>query len=221
MTDLDLSTFHGITLYSHPDDHYSHSARLVLAEKNIKYRLIIVDEEQLEDLAQINPYATLPTLVDPQTKLFKASIINEYLDDRYRQSRLYAESPAEKAQHQQLLWRIEQDWFRLADILLKHPDSLDLEDQKRATKELSNILVSLDPLFQHYPYFMAENFSIIDCILAPLLLRMIHLGLDISPKRSKGLLLYCKRLFSRESFQQSMTLIEKSKYSTILKSFQK
>ena len=221
MTDLDLSTFHGITLYSHPDDHYSHSVRFLLAEKNINYRLILVDEEQQEDLAQINPYATLPTLVDPQTKLFKASIINEYLDDRYRQNRLYAESPAEKAQHQQLLWRIELDWFRLADILLKHPDTLDAAAQKIARKELLDTLISLDPLFQHYQYFMSENFSIIDCVLAPLLLRVFHLGLEISPKRSKGLLLYCTRLFNRESLQQSMTLIEKSKYQTILKHFRK
>lgn len=221
MTDLDLSTFHGITLYSHPDDHYCHSVRFVLAEKNIKYRLILVDDDQKEDLAQINPYATLPTLVDPQTKLYKASIINEYLDDRYRQARLYADSPAEKAQHQQLLWRIEQDWFKLADILFRHADTLDVNQQEKAAKELKDTLISLDPLFQNYPYFMSEHLTIIDCVLAPLLLRVIHLKLEISPKSSKGLLLYCKRLFSRESFHQSMTLIEASKYQASLKSFQK
>lgn len=220
MTELDLSTFHGITLYSHSDDHYNHSVRFVIAEKKINYRLILVDEEQQEDLSQLNPYATLPTLIDPQIKLFKASIINEYLDDRYRQSRLFADSPAEKAEQQQLLWRIEQDWFKLADILLKHPDSLDLNAQAQAKKELFDTLISLEPLFQHYPYFMSEHFSIIDCMLAPLLLRLRSLGINISPKHSKGLLLYCKRLFNRPSFQQSMTMIEKTKYLDVLKSFQ-
>ena len=220
MTDLDLSTFHGITLYSHPDDHYNHSVRFALAEKKINYRLILVDEQQREDLAQINPYATLPTLVDPQIKLFKASIIHEYLDDRYRQSRLYAESPSEKAQQQQLLWRIEKDWFSLADTLLCHPDTLNLQQAKQAKQELQDMLITLDPVFQHYTYFMSEHFSIVDCVLAPLLLRLYSIGLTPPKHTSKGLSAYCKRLFKRESFIQSMTLIEKNKYSDLLKHFQ-
>ena len=220
MTDLDLSTFHGITLYSHNDDHYSHSVRFALSEKKIKYRLILVDEHQQEDLAQLNPYATLPTLIDPQIKLFNARIIHEYIDDRYRQARLYADSPAEKAEQQQLLWRIETDWFKLSDILLRHPDTLDSDAANKARQELCDMLISLEPLFQHYPYFMSEGFSIIDCVLAPLLLRLYRLDIQIVPKQNKGLTLYCRRLFNRDSFKQSMTMIEKNKYSDILKHFQ-
>ena len=219
MTAIDLSPFHGITLYSHVDDHYSHSVRFLLAEKGIQYRLILVEDSENEDLFQLNPYATLPTLVDPQIKLFKTSIINEYIDDRYRQVRLFADAPAEKATQQQLLWRIEQDWFKLADVIFKHPDTLNKIAQLKAKNELFDTLMSLNPVFQNYPYFMSENFSIIDCMLAPLLLRLHSLNINISPKHSKGLLLYCKRLFNRESFQQSMTPQEQTKYRNVLKSF--
>ncbi|MFC4953850.1 glutathione S-transferase N-terminal domain-containing protein [Acinetobacter puyangensis] len=219
MSVMDKTPFHGVTLYSHPNDHYSHSVRFLLAEKKIQYRLILVDEQDEEDLTQLNPYGSLPTLVDPQVKLFKASIINEYLDDRYRQNRLYADNPAEKAEQRQFLWRIEQDWFKWADILLRHPDTLDQQQQSVAKRELTDILSSLNPLFQHYPYFMSEQFSIIDCMLAPMLLRLWYRKIGISPKHAKGLLLYCQRVFNRDSFRQSLTTFEQTRYSETLKQF--
>ena len=109
MSNSDLPHFHGITLYSHNNDYQCHSTRLILAEKGIQYRLILVEDSDIEDLTQINPYGSLPALVDPQTKLYHQLIINEYIDDRYRQNRLFSDAPAEKAQQKQLLWRIHQD----------------------------------------------------------------------------------------------------------------
>lgn len=219
MSLIDPTPFHGVTIYSHPHDYHSHSVRLVLAEKKINYRLIIVDEHDLDDVVQLNPYGSLPTLIDPQIKLFKASIINEYLDDRYRQNRLYADAPAEKAEQRQLLWRIEQDWFHLADILLRHPDTLDTGQQHTARKELTDTLMSLSPLFQHYTYFMSEQFSILDCTLAPMLLRLTQMQIEFSAKHSKGIILYCKRVFNRDSFKQSLTQTELTRYSEQLKLF--
>lgn len=219
MSEIDTTPFHGITLYSHSDDYHCHTVRFLLAEKNVTYRLIILDETTQEDLAQLNPYATLPTLVDNATKLFKATIINEYLDERYRQQRLYADAPAERAEQRQLLWRIEQDWFKLADILLCHPDSLNTVQQHYAQRELADILQSLSPLFQHYPYFMSEQLSILDCTLAPMLLRLQQMQIEISPKHAKGLLLYCKRMFSRDSFRRSLTTVEQTRYADTLKHF--
>ncbi|TXJ06122.1 MAG: starvation protein A [Acinetobacter sp.] len=220
MSILDTTPYHGITLYSHHNDYHSHSVRLVLAEKNITYRLILIDEDEHEDLTQLNPYATLPTLIDPQVKLFNTNIINEYLDERYRQQRLYADAPAERAEQRQFLWRIEQDWFKLADILLRHPDSLDEQQHKEAHTELTDTLTSLSPLFQHYHYFMSEQFSILDCTLAPMLLRLQQMQIDISPKHSKGLLLYCKRLFNRDSFKRSLTQVEQRYFAKVLKQYQ-
>lgn len=216
---IENPSLQGITLYSHADDFRSHWIRYLLAEKQIKYHLILVDYDD-EDLNNLNPYNQLPMLVENELKLFQVSIIAEYLDDRYRQNKLYADAPMPRAEQRQYLWRIEQDWFKLADILLRHPDSLDEHAKHTAKKELFDTLITLSPIFQHYPYFMSENFSIIDCTLAPLLLRLNSLGINISPKHSKGLSLYCKKLFNRESFQQSMTPQEHGKYRHILKSFQ-
>ena len=159
----------GITLYSHADDFRSHWLRFVLAEKQIKYHLIIVEDLD-EDLASLNPYNHVPMLLENDLKLFNSSIISEYIDDRYRQNKLYADAPAQRAEQRQYIWRLEQDWFKLADIMLCHPDSLDQKAKVEAQKQLTNTLITLTPLFQHYPFFMSDHFSIIDCMLAPILI---------------------------------------------------
>ncbi|MFB2538484.1 MULTISPECIES: glutathione S-transferase N-terminal domain-containing protein [unclassified Acinetobacter] len=212
-----LEQHRGISLYSHHDDFRSHVVRFILAEKNIQYRLILIDEPHDEDLTQLNPYASLPTLVDNQVKLYNLSVIVEYLDERYRQQSLFADTPSQKAEQRQLLWRIERDWLKLADTLLCHPDSLDKQASQKAKQELSDTLTSLEPLFRHYSFFMSEQFSVLDCLLAPLLLRLLQLNL-INQQHNTGLCIYAKRVIQRPSFQKSYTEYEQKRYSSLLKS---
>ena len=208
--------FQGITLYSHSDDFRSHWIRYVLAEKQIKYRLILVDDED-EDLASLNPYNQLPMLIENELKLFHTSIISEYLDDRYRQNKLYADAPMPRAEQRQYIWRFEQDWLKLADIMLRHPDTFDAKANKLAQKQLKDTLVSLTPLFQHFPYFMSETFTILDCMLAPIFLRLKSMGIDLPAQHCRPILLYIQRIFSRPAFVKSLTLQEKNRYGDLLK----
>ena len=212
---LENTPLQGITLYSHADDFRSHWIRLVLAEKNIKYHLVLVDHED-EDLASLNPYNRLPMLVEQDLKLFHAPIISEYVDDRYRQNRLYADAPAPRAEQRQYIWRFEQDWLKLADILLCHEDTLDSAAQVKAQKQLRDTLVSLTPLFQHFPYFMAENFGILDCMLAPIFLRLKAMDIELPKQHCRPIHLYCQRIFSRPAFVKSLTVQEKNRYSEFL-----
>ena len=205
----------GITLYSHADDFRSHWIRYVLAEKQIKYHLVLSDADD-EDLASLNPYNQLPMLIENDLKLYKSSIIAEYLDDRYRQNKLYADAPAPRSEQRQYIWRFEQDWLKLADIMLRHPDSLNVDAQKKAQKQLKDTLISLTPLFQHYPYFMSETFSILDCMLAPIFIRLHAMGIELPRQQCRPIFLYCQRIFARPAFLKSMTLQEKTRYSAFL-----
>ena len=218
MSSTEQLPYQGITLYSHPDDHYSHRIRMVLAEKQLPHQLLYLDAAD-DDLAQLNPYGTLPMLVDHQIKLFHGPSIAEYLDERYRQNQLYGDTPVARAEQRQLLWRIEQDWFRLFDIILRHPDSLDRAAQQQAQQELHDILLSLMPLFGHAPFFLSEYFSILDCSLAALFYRIPQLGLTIDAKQGKNLMLYCQRLFHRESFKRALSEIEMRRYAQVLQWF--
>ncbi len=212
---LENTPLQGITLYSHADDFRSHWIRLVLAEKQIKYHLVLVYHED-EDLASLNPYNRLPMLVEQDLKLFNTVIISEYIDDRYRQNKLYADAPMQRAEQRQYIWRLEQDWLRLADILLCHTDTLSQPEQKQAQQELKDTLVSLTPLFQHFPYFMSENFTILDCMLAPIFIRLKSMGIELPRQHCRPILLYCQRIFSRPAFVKSMSQQEKNRFNEIL-----
>ncbi|MDG9423017.1 hypothetical protein OLF92_11070, partial [Streptococcus pneumoniae] len=88
-----------------------------------------------------------PMLIENDLKLFNANIISEYLDDRYRQNKLYADVPMPRAEQRQYIWRFEQDWLKLADMMLRHPDTLDEQAKLQAQKKLKDTLISLTPLF--------------------------------------------------------------------------
>ncbi|ENX06850.1 glutathione S-transferase N-terminal domain-containing protein [Acinetobacter variabilis] len=217
---VESAPLQGLTLYSHADDFRSHWIRYVLAEKQIKYNLILVDSDD-EDLASLNPYNQLPMLIENDLKLFNTSIISEYIDDRYRQNKLYADAPMPRAEQRQYIWRFENDWLKLADIMLCHPDSLDAAAKVKAQKQLHDILISLTPLFQHFPYFMSEQFSILDCMLAPIFIRLKSMGVELPRQQCRPFYLYCQRVFSRPAFAKSMTLQEKNRYQEQIKSVEK
>ena len=73
-----------MTLFSHVNDIYSHQTRIVLAEKGVSVDITLVDPNNLpEDLLDLNPYGTVPTLVDRELVLYQSHIIMEYLDERF------------------------------------------------------------------------------------------------------------------------------------------
>lgn len=202
----------GLFLYAHPDAHHSHRVRLALAEKDIDYTLILVDpDDRPEDLAALNPYNTLPTLVERDLRLFESRIILEYLDDRYRQTRLHPDAPAARALVKQYAWRIERDWLVAADILLTDASALDAKRAASARKALTDSLISLSPLFGHQPYFLSDTFGLCDCLLAPVLWRLPQMGIQLTPNLAKPLLTYCQRLFERPAFIKSLTHQERSR----------
>lgn len=213
---VESAPLQGITLYSHADDFRSHWIRYVLAEKQIKYQLILVDEDD-EDLASLNPYNQLPMLLENELKLFNSGIISEYIDDRYRQNKLYADAPMPRAEQRQYIWRFENDWLKLADTMLRHADTLDAKAKLQAQKQLRDILISLTPLFQHFPYFMSETFSILDCMLAPIFLRLDSMGIKLPTQHCRPIHLYIQRIFNRPAFVKSLTLQEKNRYLDQLK----
>lgn len=209
---LDISDNQSMTLLSHSDDFRSHWIRFMLAEKEIKYQLILTDYDD-EDLTSLSPYQGLPVLLDQGVKLFNAAIIAEYLDDRYRQSKLFADNPLQRAEQRQYIWRFEKDWFQLADHMLRHTDSLDLKKKQLAQTQLTNTLISLTPLFQHFPFFMSDHFSVLDCMIAPMLLRLEDMGIKLPMPQCRAILLYQQRISNRTNFVKSMTTQEKNRYS--------
>ncbi len=193
-----------MTLYSDPVNPYCHRVRLVLAEKNITYEVEDIDPLNMpEELMELNPYGTLPTLVDRDLKLYESRIIMEYLDERFPHPPLLPVDPVSRSTSRLLLFRVENDWYRQMDIILAGK-----KEAAKARKELRESLISTAPVFGAKPFFMSDEFTLVDCAIAPLLWRLPILGVDI-PTSAKGIHAYAKRLFERDSFSQSLSEAER------------
>ena len=109
-----------MTLFSNPTCFYSHRARLVMAEKSIHIDLVDVDGVNLpEDLLDLNPYHSVPTLVDRDLVLYDSRVIIEYLDERFPHPPLMPVDPVSRAQLRLAHHRVLRDWYSLAAELDK------------------------------------------------------------------------------------------------------
>src|SRR6201995_2687211 len=105
-----------LTLYSANNDAQCHRVRLVLEAKGVVYDLVQVNPQSPpEDLLDLNPYNTIPTLVDRDLVLYDTSVICEYLDERYPHPPLMPVDPLSRARLRLAIVRIENDWLTLVD----------------------------------------------------------------------------------------------------------
>jgi stringent starvation protein A len=190
-----------IKLFSSPTSPDSHRTRIVLAEKELPTKIIDVDPENPPaELLQLNPYGRLPTVVDRDIVFFEASVVCEYLDDRYPHPPLKPGSPAERAQMRLAVMRIEQELYPLYDSI---------ERVKRKTdqmKKLRSWLETLDSYLARQEYFVGETYSLADVTIAPILWRLPAQGVDTS--RMRNLERYMKSLFDRPAFGRSLSEYE-------------
>ena len=193
-----------MTLFSDPTDHYSHRVRMVLCEKGVAVDIVDVDlSHKPEDLLEINPYGTLPTLLDRDLVLYKSSVIMEYLDERFPHPPLLPVYPVARAQCRLVMHRIELDWSGRVDVLLAGRGRETALDKAR--KELRESLVAIAPVFSDRPFFMSDEFTLVDCFVAPILWRLSALDLKMSVRQLKPMQRYMNDMFERETFQESLT----------------
>jgi len=195
-----------MTFYSDPACQYSHRVRIVLAEKGVT--VDIKDHEPNavpKEVSDINPYSSLPTLVDRELVLFEHHVMMEYLDERFPHPPLLPVYPVARAESRQLISRIDRDWSSRVDAIVaaKSKDSV-----TRARKELRESLLAIAPVFDDKPYFMSDEFTLVDCCVAPILWRLPSLGVELPEKPAKSIDKYMERIFERESFQISLSEVE-------------
>jgi len=190
-------------LFNNDSNLYCHMVRLVLAEKGISYDSSSVDLDNTpEDLQELNPYNEVPTLVDRELALYDHKVIVEYLDERFPHPPLMPVDPVSRSRIRLLLQRIERDWITLA-YKIKNG-----EDAEAARKALQDSLIGASAVFEQKPFFMSDEYTLIDCALAALLWRLPSYGITL-PVQAKALITYADSLFEREAFKESLTEAEK------------
>jgi stringent starvation protein A len=194
-----------MVLYSDSISPIGHAVRIVLAEKDVNVEINFIDDDNRpEVLNELNPYNSILTLIDRDLVLYDAQIIMEYLDERFPHPPLMPVDPVNRASNRQLRYRVMRDLYSVVDEL----DSDNEIAAANAKKVLRDNLTSIAPAFAQMPYFMSEEYSLVDCCMAPLMLRLNQYGIKL-PMSGKPLQQYADRLFERQAFKTSMSEVEK------------
>jgi RNA polymerase-associated protein len=194
-----------MTLFSAPDEPQSHRVRIVLAEKGIDIEIIqVVPGKYPEDLLDLNPYNSLPTLIDRDLVLYDARIIIDYIDERFPHPPLMPVDPTQRAQFRLALYRIERDWYGLCEKIEREHDE---KQQARYKKELRDAIVQSADLFKLKSFFLSDDLSVLDATIAPLLWRMRRYDVDLPPE-AQPIAQYAARIFARPAFRRSLSETE-------------
>ncbi|APZ43553.1 glutathione S-transferase N-terminal domain-containing protein [Acidihalobacter ferrooxydans] len=198
-----------MTLFAAPDCPDSHRARIVVAEKDIAADIIALDPaESSEDLTDLNPYNSVPTLVDRDLVLYDPRLIIEYLDERFPHPPLMPVDPVSRAKTKLLMYRIERDWY----TLIRQFSGADKKTQTKLRKRLRESLLTSTPLFMEArPYLFGEEFSLVDCSVIPVLWRLEHYGVQLPPAAS-AITDYARRMFARPAVRSSLSEVERDMY---------
>jgi len=193
-----------MTLFSAPSDPWSHRTRLVLAEKGIAIDLVNVDPNDLpEDLIDLNPYHSVPTLVDRDLVLYDSRVIIEYLDERFPHPPLMPIDPVTRAQFRVALYRVERDWYALAADIQAEGKTAD-----HSRKVLGEAICASAEVFKAKPFFLSDEFSLVDASIAPILWRLPAFGIELPPL-AQPVTKYMNSIFARPTFRSCLTEAER------------
>lgn len=190
-----------MTLFTSSECPYSHRVRMVLAEKDIAHELEIVDLDNMPDeVVELNPYREVPLLLDRDLALYESMVIMEYLDERFPHPPLMPVDPVSRAMKRLTIARVERDWYGLIANL----ESSDDKVANKARKAMRDSLTDSAEAFGIAAYFMSDEMTIADCLIAPLLWRLPKWGVKL-PASASPIAEYATRIFNTKAFRNSLT----------------
>jgi RNA polymerase-associated protein len=190
-----------MTLFTAPDEPPSQRTRIIVAEKGIEIDIInVVPGKYPSDLMELNPYNSLPTLLDRDLVLYDSRVIIDYIDERFPHPPLMPVDPAQRAQLRLAMYRIERDWYELIE---RFDHSTDPKVQAQCRKELADGVLASADIFKVKPFFLSDEFSVLDASLLPVLWRLRGMGVEV-PASSQAMARYCAAQFARPSFRASL-----------------
>ena len=195
-------------LYAGSNCLYGHACRIVLKEKDVDCDVLNPAADPEFDLTELNPYGESPTLIDRELVLYGDNVITEFLDERLPHPPLMPLDPIGRGRARLLIARLQRDWLSEVKRLLDQGKPLD----KKLKKSLWDGLLAMSPIFLTQRYAMGNEFSLVDCYLAPLLWRLSVMDVTL-PRQGQAVMDYSARLFERSTFQASLNSLEREMHT--------
>ncbi len=205
---VSLSNRTSMALFSDPLDHYSHRVRIVMREKGVTSEIIDTDSKNLNpEILEVSPYEELPVLVDRDVCLYDSVILMEYLDERFPHPPLLPVYPVSRAHIRLFIQRIQRDWCGIFDTLI---EGVPEAKAKKMRTQLKSQILGMSPILKEKDYFMSDEFSLVDCCIAPILWRLPLIGVDLQKdNKTKPIYEYMQRVFTKPCFVDSLSELEK------------
>ena len=205
---VSLSNRTSMALFSDPIDHYSHRVRIVMCEKGVTSEIIDTDSNNLSnEILEVSPYAELPVLVDRDVCLYDSVILMEYLDERFPHPPLLPVYPVSRAHIRLFIQRIQRDWCDIFDTLIAGTSEA---KAKKMRTQLKSQILGMSPILKEKDYFMSDEFSLVDCCIAPILWRLPLIGIELQKDaKTKPVYEYMQRVFTKSCFTDSLSELEK------------
>ncbi len=195
-----------MVLYSGTTCPFSQRCRLVLFEKGMDFEIKDVDLfNKPAEIAEMNPYAQVPILVERELTLYESNIINEYIDERFPHPQLMPADPVMRARARLFLFNFERELFVHVQTLENSNNQKAIE---KARLQIRDRLTQLAPILLKSKYMLGDDFSMLDVAIAPLLWRLDHYEIEL-PKSAAPLMKYAERIFSRPAYIEALTPSEK------------
>ncbi len=194
-----------MTLFSTRSCIEGHACRIVLHEKEVECDVEYVDlDRNPNPIIELNPYGESPTLMDRELVLYGSHIIAEYLDDRLPHPPLMPHDPVSRGRVRMMMYRCQRDWLGK----LRELDAKKQKPNKLLRTTISRDLSVLATYLKSMPFWLGEDFSLVDCFIAPLIWRLKHYGIEL-PAQTSAIAAYSNRVFNRDSFVKSLSSTER------------
>ncbi len=200
-------------LYSGPTCPFSQMSRIILNEKGCDFRVESIDVDGIMankdgiEAATLSPYGELPVLSERDLMLYNVYVVNEYIDERFPHPQLMPTDPVGRARMRLFMYVLERELFPYVRIL-ENRKSTDAR-RELARSHLRQNLEVLSFRVGETKHLLSDDFGMVDAVLAPILWRLPHYGIEL-PSTAAKLETYAQRLFTRQSFIDSMTAQERT-----------
>jgi len=180
-----------MVLFLGASDLWSHRMRIAMVEKGLPADIVEIDvDHPPPEMAELNPFLSVPTLIDRELTLYDSRVILDYLEERFQHPALLPPDPVVRAQLRLALFRIEHDWYGLVD-------ALNTGDEQAKSLLVASI-VSNAAIFRARRYFLSDDFTLVDATIAPVFARLEKWGITL-PEEAAPAVAYARRVFDRPS----------------------
>ena len=116
--------------------------------------------------------------------------------------------PVSRAHIRLFIKRIEKDWCVIFDDLISGKQTQ--AKAKTLRTDLKSQILGMSQLLKEKPYFMSDEFSLVDCCIAPILWRLPLIGIELQKDaKTKPIYEYMQRVFTKPCFVHSLSELER------------